>query len=251
MNPLERILDIESRLNTGAIDVEQALAEMFAGPKPWHTPWWKKQRLARLELKCATCGTPDPPLVLQHTWHPMTWKDAVRTVGPPNWESWKQMHPLPKLIAAEPPPIERPTCPVCGSTTVRFRKTRNEWDCEAGLRGTIKQRHEGATFPQPKIALCPDKDLKRRVKEVVSAKYQKNSDARWQAWLQSAECKENHRLAILVSITEKKRYLSFDDTKTLCKSCAAKEDYRHIRRHERDANSKALQQMFDEIDLIE
>src|SRR5215471_17605751 len=122
------------------------------------------------------------------------------------------MHPLPKLVAAEPPPIERPTCPVCGSTTVRFRKTRNEWDHEAGLRGTLKQRHEGATFPQPKIALCPDKDLKRSVKEVVSAKYQKNSDARWQAWLESPECKENQRLAILLSTTEKKRYFSFEDT---------------------------------------
>ena len=251
MNPLEQIGDIESRLNEGAIDVQHALADIFAGPKPWHTPWWKEQRLARLGLKCATCGTSDPPLVLQHTWHPMTWKDALRTVGPPNWEWWKQTHPLPKLVAAEPPPIERPTCPVCGSTTVRFRKTRNEWDCEAGLRGTLKQRHEGATFPQPKIALCPDKDVKRSVKEVVSVKYQLNSNTRWQAWLQSPECKENHRLAILLLIIEKKRYLSFVDTKTLCKSCAATEDCHRIRRHERDAYNGALQQMVDQFGLIE
>lgn len=251
MNPLERIWDIEARLNAAAVDVQQALAELFAGPKPWTTPWWKEQRLSRLGSSCATCGTPKPPMVLQHTWQPITWKEAVASVGPPNWEWWKQVHPLPKLVAAEPPPIERPVCPVCGSTRVRFRTTRNNWDCEAGLRGTPKQIHEGATFPQPKIALCPDKDLKRSVKEVVSAKYQKNSDARWQAWLQSPECKENHRLAILLSIADSKRYLSFEDTKTICKSCAAKEDYRHIRRHERDAHNKALQQTFDEIDLIE
>src|SRR5215471_21250112 len=124
---------------------------------------------------------------MRHVWHPGSSARSAAHVAPNDLERRGAYRWSPQLGVVEAdapaseagcrgaPPIERPTCPVCGSTTVRFRKTRNEWDHEAGLRGTLKQRHEGATFPQPKIALCPDKDLKRSVKEVVSAKYQKNS----------------------------------------------------------------------------
>ena len=92
MNTLERLLDIELRLNEGTISVDQALAELFAGPKPWHTAWWKARRSERLGSECATCGSAEPPLVLQHTWQPMRWTESVRNVGPPNWEWWKQRH---------------------------------------------------------------------------------------------------------------------------------------------------------------
>ena len=36
MNPLERLLDIDVRLNEGTISVDEACAKLFTGPKSWH-----------------------------------------------------------------------------------------------------------------------------------------------------------------------------------------------------------------------
>ena len=252
MNPLERVCDIESRLQSGVIDADQALAELTAGPKPWTTGWWKEKRLETIGPQCATCGTSDPPLVLQHTWHPMPFREAVRKVGPPNWEWWKERHPIPKPDApAAPPPIYRPVCPRCGSTRLYLAKKRNRWVCQAGAFGAPHFRHPDFEFAEPKMELRPDKKAIRRIKQDTTLHYQQQSASRWQAWLQSPEGIENRRLAVLLGIEESKRYLSFDDTKTLCRPCASREDYRHIRRSERRAELDRFARYVAELDAME
>lgn len=225
MNPLARLLDVESRLNEGTISVDQACAELFTGPKPWHTAWWKAQRSERIGSECATCGSADLPLVLQHTWQPVSWREALRQVGPPNWDWWKERHPLPR---PEPPLIDRPVCPQCGSIRVRPRKRTNDWVCHAGQCGAPHERHADYAFPEPKIELRPDKKTIRREREELSR-------TRWQAWRQSTEGAEHSLKALRLCIEDSKRYLSFRDTKTLCRSCAGREDYHFILRSERDA----------------
>lgn len=234
MNPLERLLSVESRLDEGTISVDQACAELFTGPKPWHTSWWKAQRAERLASACATCGSAEPPLVLQHTWQPVSWRDALDQVGPPNWEWWKERFPLPAWARPEESLIERPVCPVCGSIRVRTRVRTKDWVCQAGQNGTPEQRHDGWAFPEPKIELRPDKKAYKNRKDVALQQRRAMYDARWQAWRQSPECAENRLKALRRCIEESKRYLSLRDTKTLCKSCAGREDYLHIRQTERE-----------------
>ena len=235
MNPLPRLLDVESRLNEGTISVDQACEELFTGPKPWHTAWWKAQRSERIGSECATCKSADPPLVLQHTWQPVSWREALRQVGPPNWDWWKERHPLPQVDGPEQPLIDRPVCPQCGSIRVRPRKRTTDWVCHAGQCGAPHERHADYTFPEPKIELRPDTKAVRRQKRAITLTYQELSRARWQAWRQSPEGVENRLEALRLCIEDSKRYLSFRDTKTLCRSCAGREDYHHIVRSERDA----------------
>jgi len=182
----------------------------------------------------------------------MPFREAVRKVGPPNWEWWKERHPIPKPDApAAPPPIYRPVCPRCGSTRLYLAKKRNRWVCQAGAFGAPHFRHPDFEFAEPKMELRPDKKAIRRIKQDTTLHYQQQSASRWQAWLQSPEGIENRRLAVLLGIEESKRYLSFDDTKTLCRPCASREDYRHIRRSERRAELDRFARYVAELDAME
>lgn len=251
MNPLERLHAVESRLNAGAISVDQACAELFTGPKPWHTAWWREQRKTLLASACATCGGTQPPLVIQHTWQPISWKQALRQVGPPNWEWWKERHPTPKIERPPHPMANRPVCPVCGSIRVYFRKRAKNWACGAGQSGAPHERHENFAFLEPKIELRPDNVGRRRQNAAVQLEYEKLSASRWQAWLQSPEAAENRLAALRLCMAESKRYLSFTDTKTLCRRCAASEDHRHIGKSLLDAEEKRRDKFWAEMDCIQ
>jgi hypothetical protein len=251
MNPLERILGVESRLNVGAITVVQAGAELFSGPKHWHTPWWKAQRRERLGVECATCASASPPLVLQHTWQPRSWREALREAGPLNWEGWKERHPLPKVDRPAVPATERPVCPTCGSVRVYFRKKAKDWACSVGMSGAPHQRHPDHTFPEPSTALRTDTLGIRKRNRVATSKYEALSHSRWQAWLSSPEYRQNPLNALRLRIEDTKRYLSFADTKTLCRRCAAREDRRHILKNQRRAAQRKLEIAFAEFDLLD
>ena len=251
MNPLERILDVESRVNAGALTVDQAAAELSSGPKYWHTPWWKAQRRERLGVSCATCGTASPPLVLQHTWHPRSWREALQEAGPLNWQGWRERHPLPKVERPTVPPTERPVCPTCGSVRVYYRKKAKDWACSVGMSGAPHERHSDHTFPKPATALRTDTLGIRKRNRVATGKYEALSRARWQAWLNSPEYRENQLNALRLRIEDFKRYLSFVDTKTLCRRCAAREDHRHILRNQRRAAQRTMEIARAEFDALE
>lgn len=235
MNLLERLLDIESRLDSAAISVDDACAELFTGPKPWHTAWWKAQRAERIGSECTTCGSTEPPMVLQHTWQPISWRDALRQVGPPHWEWWKEQHPLPQLDGPDRSLIERPVCPKCRSIRVRPRVRTKDWTCQAGQCGAPQERHDEWSFSEPLYEMRPDTKAISRQKRAISAEYRALGQARWEAWLQSPESAANRLNALRLCIAESKRYLSLEDTKTLCKRCAGREDYHHIVVSEQEA----------------
>jgi hypothetical protein len=243
VNPLERLLDVESRLNDGTITVDQACGEVFTQPKPWSTPWWKARRSELIGPACNTCGSAEPPLVLQHTWQPVSWKEALAVVGPPNWEWWQECHPLPKWEKPAKPLAERPVCPQCGSIRFRHRKRTNDWVCQAGQGGAPAERHADYTFAEPKIELRPDPWAWRQVRDTALHEHRQRHDARWQSWLRSPEGAENRLRALRLCIMESQRYFSFQDTKTLCRSCAGREDYHHIVQTEREATQRRFLQM--------
>lgn len=226
MSPPDKLLSIETRLASGVLSVDDACAELFSGPKPWSTAWWKAERERLLGAHCATCTSAEPPLVLQHTWQPIKWKDALRQVGPPNWDWWKEYHPLPPIELSKELLVERPVCPVCNSIRVRSRAKTNDWVCHAGQCGAPHERHDHWAFRVPRY------EFRRDIKSVnrsERAEYESVSQKRWDDWLSSPESAINRFNALRLCISESKRYLSFRDTKTLCKRCAAREDVSHIR----------------------
>jgi hypothetical protein len=251
MNPLERLLDIELRLKSGAISVDQAYKELSAGPKHWHTPWWKTQRKKMLGASCSTCGSAGPPLVLQHRWQPVSWKEALRQVGPPNWEWWKERYPLAEVDRPQVPFIDRQVCPICGSVRLYFRKKAKDWVCEAGQNGAPHERHPDFRFPEPVVALRPDTMGIRRRNQVATREYERLSNIRWNAWLLSPEHAENQLKAFRLRIEESKRYLSFTDTTTLCRRCAVREDHRYVLRTQRYAAERKQRKIWAEFDIIE
>ena len=240
MNPLERLRSIESRLNSCVISVDDACAELFTGPKPWTTTWWKVERARLIGSECSTCRSTEPPMVLQHTWQPIGWKDALRQVGPPNWDWWKECHPLPSLDWNKEILIKRPVCPVCGSIRVRPRVRTRDWTCHAGQCGTQEERHDNWAFPEPLYEMRPDLKAIANHKRTLRAEWESLVQQSWEEWLKSPESAINRRNAIKLCISESKRYLSFEDTKTLCKRCAGREDYHYILKSEREAVQRRL-----------
>jgi len=91
----------------------------------------------------------------------------------------------------------------------------------------------------------------RRRNQVASGEYEKHRAARWNAWLQSPERAENQIKALRLRVEESKRYLSFADSKTLCRRCAGREDHRHIRRTQRHTAEREQAKLWAEFDSIE
>ncbi len=236
VNPLEKLDHIESRLESGAMSVDQACDVLFSGPKPWTTSWWKVERARLIGTECSTCRSTEPPLVLQHTWQPVSWSEALSRVGPPNWEWWKETHPLPAFDWDKEILAQRPVCPVCRSIRVRPRVRTKDWTCHAGQCGAEHERHEGWAFPEPLHEIHPDRKAIASHKHQLRVQWQTLVQQSWRDWLCSPERELNRRKAIALCIAESRRYLSFADTKTLCKRCAGREDYLHILESEREAN---------------
>lgn len=220
MNPLEKLDYIESLLESGAMSVAHACDELFSGPKPWSTDWWKAERARLIGTECSTCRSTEPPLVLQHTWQPVNWSDALRRVGPPNWEWWKETRPLPALDWHKEILVQRPVCPVCRSIRVRPRVRTKDWTCHAGQCGAKHERHDGWAFAEPRYEMCPDRKAIAAHKRKLRAEWEILVQQSWQEWLGSRESELNRHRALALCIAESRRYLSFADTKTLCKSCA-------------------------------
>lgn len=119
------------------------------------------------------------------------------------------------------------------------------------MSGQPHERHPDHTFGEPAIALRKDTLGIRKRNRVAAGKYQALSDARWQGWLHSPEYKQNQLNALRLRIEDAKRYLSFADTKTLCRPCAARENHHHILRNQRREAQRRLTIAFAELDQIE
>lgn len=175
----------------------------------------------------------------------------LRDAGSLDWYGWKERHPLPYVDRPEVPLAQRQVCPVCGTVNIYFRKKANDWACKLGMSGKPEERHTEHIFAEPAVGLRKDTLGIRKRNRVATGKYEALSGDRWQAWRSSPECKENQLNALRLRIEDTRRYLSFVDTKTLCRPCAAREDHRHILRNQRREAQRQLKIAFAELDLLE
>tara|TARA_R110001606_G_C15249850_1_gene637238 strand:+ start:52 stop:1002 length:951 start_codon:yes stop_codon:yes gene_type:complete len=86
-----------------------------------HSKEWKENRAKKLKDCCETCGSKDG-LHISHTWHPphtaKMQSHVVKVHGK------KCNEPIPYEV-------EKHSCPVCDSTSVKFLKTQQKWKCYA------------------------------------------------------------------------------------------------------------------------
>jgi hypothetical protein len=204
--------ELLGKVLSGDVHWAEAVQVIQSARKPWHTKEWKEQRQLLLASHCQSCSTTTPPLVLQHTWHPTPLYRLfynARRKYKKEWLLWKQSHAVEVDTATLVPDADG--CPKCGSTTIRYRKTTGTWVCTARA---IKPSGQacGHVFNEPLRVLS-----RRAVRKLEKAAAQKMQD----------DFDEQFGIGRKVTITaleQQIRYLSLEDTKTLCKRCAFVED---------------------------
>jgi hypothetical protein len=199
-------LELKQRLLANEISWQDALAIITSSSTPpWKTKEWQVKRDALIANHCKQCGTTEPPLVLQHIWQPKPIAQLfqeMRSNHPAEWDNWKDKHPLTIDLSAIP--SDTNACPKCFSPTIRLRKKAKDWKCVAQEAGVFCEH----VFETPA--------------RVVSQATIKN--LRIAAWRKSQEdfdtTHDIGRRVVIAAIDQHMRYLSMQDTITLCKRCA-------------------------------
>lgn len=223
------IVDIRENLHADKITWQEALnalKEATKKKKPWDTKEWKLERDRLIADSCTQCGAhkDTQPMVLQHLWHPRKFNVILNQLATAELEKnaverdayIKEL--LENSYELNNFPIgEREGCPKCKSTNVIFRKSINEWDClsKKSRRGKVIWRC-GHSFETPLMLreLTPEK--KRQISAITGALKRQAYEK-----YDTLAIREKYRKeAVLESIKDTERYLSFKDTTTYCKKCA-------------------------------
>jgi ribosomal protein L37AE/L43A len=213
---IQEMEKIEEALRKHEITYAEATKKIYGSTtKPWHTTAWKKKRDELIKQTCEQCGSTKGPMVLQHLWHPPTYKEHIR-------EIYEQFHfkaqnnsSLPEATDEEAMSFLaqftelKEACPSCSMRSIDKRKT---------MTPTYRCRKCNHEFNEPKMVpyntklrvVAPSIDkVKRRIT------YQKQQEYMWNTFGE-----EIRTLAVLKGIEGHKRYISMEDTKTYCKRCA-------------------------------
>jgi hypothetical protein len=72
---------IEEALRKDEITYAEAGEKIYGSTtKPWQTQYWKKRRNELIKDRCDQCDSTKQPMVLQHMWHPSSYKNRVREI---------------------------------------------------------------------------------------------------------------------------------------------------------------------------
>lgn len=217
-----RYKQVEDLLTQNEITGAHASSMIYAarrklGP-PWHWREWKPARDQLIGPSCETCGAgQDGILTLQHTFrHPLLqpYIDAAKeeVAAMPQERDWRlDLRERMRAINEEAAMGMRDCCPKCESLSIQYRKKAGSWICNSKKNGSYCAHV--FEVPAQKLAFTADekKAIRRsKHKAFIAVAGQREHD--WQ------------RKAILCWLHDLKRYLTLEDTKTLCRRCAFLED---------------------------
>jgi hypothetical protein len=202
--------ELLAKVVSNEVHWREALDAITSQQKPWNTKEWKERRKSKLATQCGKCGTAEPPLVLQHTWHPhkisQLFYQARRQDFLTEWTLWMETHPI--VVDAGLLTPDADGCPQCRSTTIRYKSRSAMWVCACKTGGTTC----GATFINP-IRVVSPRTISSHIKT-----------ARQTSQAQFEDESGVGKKVTISAIEEHLRYVSLNDTKTLCKRCAFVED---------------------------
>jgi len=199
------LLKLKQGVQSGALSWQEALAIVARPKKLWNTAEWRTKRKRILASSCAQCGTSTPPLVLQHTWQPRSLPklfDQVRSKYYADWLLWKEKHPI--VIDTSSVAPDADGCPKCHSPTIRYRKKANNWKCVAQEHGVAC----GNVFDKP-IRVVSHATI-TGLSRIARQKRQEEFDSAFGVGKEVS----------ILAIEQHRRYMSMQDTITLCKRCA-------------------------------
>jgi hypothetical protein len=204
------IREIRDQLSRNEISWQDVMSLFESMPyRPWATKSWRKMRDARIDMKCATCGTIEGPMVLQHTRQPPKPSSVLKRYERLNRDAlreWLESHPPRLDLSACEKTAD--ACPKCGSQVLRYRKSTNDWICVGVERGVACGNHFKASVKQ--VSKWIVRDLEKAHQEQEKMRFFDQAGIGLQA--------ARDMLGFMI------RYLTMKDTKTLCKRCAFIED---------------------------
>jgi ribosomal protein L37AE/L43A len=193
------------------------MARRKLGP-PWHWATWKRARGRVLGSECETCGAgPDAILYVQHTVRVprvQPYLDQARTdteCKPPEPDFKEDLRLESYAIRDNTTPEQRDCCPLCDSLSIQYRKKTGTWICNGTSSGTYCAHVFVVPAKKAAFTAAQKKDIKGK---------------KYDAWRRRVLSRGDDwkRDALLAWIVAFRRYLTLEDTKTLCKRCAFLED---------------------------
>jgi len=232
---------LAAEFKAGKLTAEHFLERVRALPPPWQSAKWKERKATVIGDCCATCGAngAETILVIQHRWHPAPFPVLCERVKPALRLRYAAKHPLvePTLPAFKPDEVpfgaeERECCPKCQSPAIIFLKNDSVWKCN-GKKGKGSYGRPvqcGHRFEAPLRRLW---SRYSHAEQIQQAHYKHHAPLReavfeWERAFVQSYRREIMHAATLLSIEEHERYVALlpEDTVTLCKPCAFKEDAR-------------------------
>jgi ribosomal protein L37AE/L43A len=213
---IKEMENIEEALRKREITYTEASERIYSSTtKPWQTAAWKKKREELIKDECEQCGSTKAPMVLQHSWHPPSYRERIREIYEEYFNEKKITSLLPEATDDEVQSFLdeftelKDSCPSCGMRSINKRKT---------LTPTYRCLKCNYKFDEPKMVPYNTKlrvvaPAFEKIKRTLT--YKKQQEFMWNTFGE-----EIRTLAVLKGIEDHKRYISMNDTKTFCKRCA-------------------------------
>lgn len=148
-------LEIKEELLSGKLSGEKAIELLSKNGKAWQTKEWKQRRAEKIGHACENCGSTNPPLVLQHKWHPPSIKQIFDEIQQENgYEEWIKKNTRIGNIEKED------VCPKCGSDAIRYKEDKGKYICVSNKLDIST----GERIPCKNIFETPAKGISNRLK---------------------------------------------------------------------------------------
>lgn len=238
------LIELRKKLIDGKIALDLA-KELYwkdckEGKRSWHTKDWKERRSEVIKDKCQVCGSKET-LTLQHLSHPKKYSEHEREVT----KKYTQLsidsnaiidkHEFSEYLINNYDYVPVPLCPNCKGRhpNKRMRKMprylctecRSEFDEPffITVETLIEIFYADKEVPEVRDKCFISKDTWKNKHNLSQVKY----------WLQREKTKTKNSEAIgketlLLCLDENIKYLSFEDTITVCKKCAFNYDLNNM-----------------------
>lgn len=234
------LIELRTKFINGEIGLELAKSQCWSdfkeGQRSWHTKDWKERRSEVIGGECEICGSKET-LTLQHLSHPRKYSEFLTDISREYAKEYIDSNPdidkydFRNYIVKNYDYLPIPLCPNCMSRNPnkRIRKVpqflctecRHEFDdtvCKS-VDELISIFYENEEAIEVRDKCFVSKDKWRNNHNLSNIKY----------WLQRQQAKNKdseaiEKKAFLLYINDNIKYLSFEDTITCCKKCAANFD---------------------------
>ncbi|WP_404428006.1 hypothetical protein LG296_20670 (plasmid) [Ureibacillus chungkukjangi] len=171
---IQEMEKIEEALRKREISYAEASEKIYSSTtKPWQTVAWKKKREKLIKDSCEQCGSTKGPMVLQHLWHPPSYKEHIGDIYEQFFIKAQNASSLPEATDEEVESFlsefteQREACPSCEMRSIIKRKTMSpiyrcrkcgfEFNTPKGLPYNTKLRIVAPTMEKVKKRLTYEK----------------------------------------------------------------------------------------------